>query len=81
MSKKPRIHIPSAVRKYVLERDRYRCQSCGQTNREITLEVDHVISLAQGGSNDMSNLQTLCRDCNQRKKHYFDSRFQRCFDL
>ncbi|MEM8778575.1 MAG: HNH endonuclease, partial [Cyanobacteria bacterium P01_G01_bin.49] len=29
--------------------------------------------------NDMSNLQTLCQTCNQRKKHHFDARFCRYF--
>lgn len=81
MSRTPRIRIPPAVRHYVLERDRHQCQSCGQTNRETTLEVDHIVPLAGGGSNDISNLQTLCHHCNRRKKHHFDSRFQRQYGL
>lgn len=80
MPKTPRIKIPPEVKKYVLERDKYRCQSCGKTNLETTLNIDHIIPLAKGGSNDISNLQTLCSHCNQKKKHHFDSRFQRKFD-
>ena len=81
MSKTPRISIPAAVRKYVFERDRYQCKSCGKTNLETDLNVDHIISLACGGQNDISNLQTLCRTCNQQKKHHFDPRFKRHFDF
>ncbi|MCT7975923.1 HNH endonuclease [Laspinema olomoucense] len=81
MSKTPRIRIPAAVRVYVWERDRHQCQSCGKTEQETELNIDHIIPLAMGGSNDISNLQTLCRQCNQRKSADLDSRFQRRFDL
>lgn len=52
------------LRPLIFERDGYRCRRCGSTSR---LEVDHVIPLARGGSNDPSNLQTLCFPCNRRK--------------
>lgn len=77
MSKTPRIPIPPEVRKYVFERDRFQCRSCGKTKLETELNIDHIVALARGGSNDISNLQTLCRDCNQQKKHHFDPRFRR----
>ena len=79
MPKTPRIAIPPAVRSYVFERDNYQCQSCGKTNEQTELNIDHIIPLAKGGSNDISNLQTLCRSCNQKKKHHFDPRFKRRF--
>lgn len=78
MSKTPRINLPKAVRLYVLERDNYRCQSCGEDTK-TRLNIDHIIPLATGGSNDISNLQVLCSQCNQKKKHYFDSRFRRYY--
>lgn len=78
--KTPRIKIPSSVRKYVFERNNYQCQSCGKTNQETQLTIDHIIPLAKGGSNDISNLQVLCHYCNSKKKHHFDSRFRRYFD-
>ena len=81
MTKTPRIPIPIAVKKYVWKRDRYQCQSCGKTENETSLTIDHIIPLANSGSNDISNLQTLCRICNSRKKHHFDPRFQRRFDF
>jgi 5-methylcytosine-specific restriction enzyme A len=77
MDKTPRIPIPPEVRKYVFERDRYQCQSCGKTEEQAKLNIDHIIALAAGGSNDLSNLQTLCAPCNLRKSDKPDARFQR----
>ena len=68
MNKTPRIQIPTEVRKYVFKRDSFQCQSCGKTDLETNLNIDHIIPLARGGSNDISNLQTLCQTCNQKKK-------------
>ncbi|GAH51491.1 unnamed protein product, partial [marine sediment metagenome] len=57
-------------------RDNFTCQQCGfHQMREdkpwlpdmSNLECDHIIPLARGGETEMSNLQTLCRDCNRRK--------------
>lgn len=79
MSKTPRITFPSTVRKYVYERDNFTCQSCGKTNKEARLTIDHIIALARGGSNDLSNLQTLCWECNRKKLHDHDRRFRRRF--
>ncbi|BAQ63984.1 HNH endonuclease [Geminocystis sp. NIES-3709] len=79
MEKTPRILIPIEVRKYIYNRDKYQCQSCGKKLEETTLSIDHIIPLAKGGSNDMSNLQTLCLNCNQHKKANLDLRFRRHF--
>ena len=48
------------MRWYILERDKFQCVKCKRPGR---LEVDHVIPLIDGGSNDEDNLQTLCRGC------------------
>ena len=79
MSKTPRIPIPPEVRKYVFQRDKYQCQSCGKTKLETQLTIDHIIPLARGGSNDISNLHTLCFTCNQKKTDNLDYRFRRRF--
>ncbi|BAZ40994.1 HNH endonuclease [Calothrix sp. NIES-4101] len=81
MKKTPRINIPQAVRQYIFKRDRYQCQSCGKVEQETQLSIDHITPLAGGGSNDMSNLHTLCLTCNQRKSDKADPRFRRYFDL
>lgn len=81
MSKTPRITLPPAVKKYIFERDRYQCQSCGKTDQDTKLSIDHIIPLALGGSNDLSNLHILCLRCNQQKKHKLDLRFRRRFEM
>jgi 5-methylcytosine-specific restriction protein A len=53
-------------RKAVLVRDAYRCQECGIVCVELA-QVDHIIPLEDGGSDDMANLQTLCVACHGRK--------------
>jgi 5-methylcytosine-specific restriction endonuclease McrA len=60
-------HIPASIRVSVLNRDRYKCVFCGRNSKQIDLEVDHIIPFSKGGSNDSSNLQTLCFDCNRGK--------------
>lgn len=52
-----------------------RCAMCGATpaEDEIKLVVDHVVPKNWGGSDDASNLQALCTDCNQGKKDLFAS--------
>ena len=51
----------------VLERDNFTCVKCGSTNSFNALEVDHLIPICNGGTNDYNNLQTLCYKCNMDK--------------
>lgn len=56
------------LRFQILKRDGYRCQLCGRSAQDgISLEVDHRMPRAQGGSNDSDNLWTLCWECNRGK--------------
>ena len=58
------------VRFNVFKRDGYRCVICGRkAENGVTLEVDHIKPFSKGGSSDMSNLQTLCMDCNRGKSN------------
>jgi hypothetical protein len=55
------------LRWQILERDKYTCQYCGQYAPNIRLEVDHKLALADGGTNEISNLITSCWACNMGK--------------
>lgn len=59
-----RTNIPESVRFAVYERDGYRCVTCGADN---PLSLDHIWPWSLGGSDEPSNLQTLCIPCNCRK--------------
>lgn len=45
----------------------YRCQDCGKPEPEIKLTRDHIVPLARGGSNYISNILPLCGRCNCEK--------------
>ena len=66
-------YISAATRVDVLRRDNHRCVFCGVSARKAELEIDHIIPFSHGGSNAISNLQTLCRACNQGKSNRFSS--------
>lgn len=59
--------IPRKLRHEVFKRDGYRCRECGASKDETSLEIDHIVPVARGGTNDLDNLQTLCRECNRMK--------------
>lgn len=56
-----------------LEAEQYHCRFCGVPmdfefhNRPNSAQVDHIIPYRLGGTDDSSNLQILCRRCNQSK--------------
>lgn len=54
-----------ALRFQVLERDRFTCQYCGAFAPNVQLEVDHVVPVAAGGTDELENLVTSCFACNR----------------
>lgn len=67
-----RQRVPEWAKKAVFFRDRGRCVLCNKDlSNLISLQneenYDHLIPLAHGGINDVTNLQLLCGDCNRRK--------------
>ena len=56
--------IPDDVRWDVWLRDDFRCRRC---HIHRNLVIDHVVPVAEGGTNAPENLQTLCSSCNGHK--------------
>lgn len=67
-TKKARVSLGKTLRFEIFKRDAFTCQYCGATPPSVVLEVDHVIPVAQGGSNDEHNLVTSCFECNRGKR-------------
>ena len=66
--------ISEKIRYQVFSRDAFRCKACGHgADDGVNLTVDHVIPVDWGGTNDMSNLLTLCDECNRGKKAWVDN--------
>jgi len=63
-------------RKEVLLRDEYICQHCGEAYPEYNLEADHKIPLAEGGADEVENMQTLCCTCHAKKSDSERKRLQ-----
>lgn len=57
----------ASIRRRVFQRDGHTCQVCLEIHDPRDLRADHVIPRAQGGSDDLANLQTLCVPCHNAK--------------
>lgn len=51
---------------YILTRDNYTCQCCKGKHKDSKLEVHHIVYRSQGGSDEESNLITLCETCHKK---------------
>jgi 5-methylcytosine-specific restriction protein A len=55
-------------RESILQRDFGICQECKRIGRlSIAHPVDHIVPLHLGGSDDDSNLESLCIKCHEAK--------------
>ncbi|OMF80385.1 HNH endonuclease [Paenibacillus peoriae] len=69
-----RVVVPSWLKKGIFFRDNGRCQECLRDLSGIVsitpvkgIHFDHIIALERGGSNDPTNFQLLCSNCNLKK--------------
>ena len=69
-----RSKMSPSLRYEVMRRDGFRCVLCGRSAKEdhVQLHVDHIQPVSKGGKTELSNLRTLCQDCNLGKSDRFD---------
>jgi len=62
-----RAGLGKKIRFEVFKRDSFACQYCGANAPDVLLHVDHIIAVANGGKNEITNLITSCFACNSGK--------------
>ena len=58
--------VSETKKKFVASQQGWKCKDC-QNQLNAWYEVDHVIRLEYGGSNETDNLVALCRECHGKK--------------
>lgn len=70
--------LSADLRKKIFERDGYTCQICGagpgddapcEPGKSVRLQVDHVVPISDGGTDDGNNLRTTCVYFNKEKSN------------
>jgi hypothetical protein len=61
--------VSGTIRYEVLKRAQFRCELCGISAEEKSLEVDHIEPKSKGGADELSNFQALCFTCNSQKNN------------
>lgn len=82
--------ISAGQRARILQRNGMTCQICGagpgepdpfDPHKRVRLNVDHIIPLSEGGSNDDSNLRVTCSACNLGRSNLFTPPDMRAVNL
>ena len=58
--------VSETKKKYVASMQNWKCGECSK-QLNAWFEVDHKVRLEYGGSNEVSNLVALCRECHGKK--------------
>jgi len=46
----------------------YTCVRCGRSFRKGDIDIDHIIPQSYGDSDNLNNLQCMCKHCNRSKQ-------------
>ena len=47
---------------------RYYCVECNHWFAKSEVDIDHIIPQSKGGTDDLWNLQCMCKHCNRSKQ-------------
>ncbi len=61
-NRKVKRSVSESKKKYIASNQKWRCAHCNNL-LDNTYEVDHIIALYRGGTNELTNLEALCRNC------------------
>ena len=59
-------NVTATMKKKVASDQAWKCKGCSNMLDEC-YEIDHVICIKDGGSNEENNLQALCPNCHRKK--------------
>ena len=66
---KPTKTLTKEIRFRIFVRDNFKCTYCGVSPAGgASLEIDHIVPVSAGGTNETDNLRTACRECNAGKR-------------
>lgn len=51
----------------------YKCTCCGKKFREKDIDIDHIVPQNRGGTDELWNLQPMCKHCNRSKQDNMSS--------
>ena len=62
-------YLNRKTRDTIAKRARFRCEYCllHEDDAYLSFQIDHIISLKHGGSNELNNLAYSCVVCNRMK--------------
>ncbi len=68
MSKRTRGRKWMVLREHALAKTQRRCAECLRNDKlSLAEQVDHIVPLHKGGTDDLDNLEGLCLTCHGRK--------------
>lgn len=75
-------NISPTLKKYIIERDHWTCQTCdikvhdGGYDSLDKAQIDHVMPVSLGGKTEPKNLRLLCKRCNLIKSAKIDTQLE-----